>query len=60
MTLSAIISDIISAFVMIMLIGIGWWAFAPALKKRFDDDAVMALVDDDGVIRREMKEEHAQ
>jgi cytochrome c oxidase cbb3-type subunit IV len=40
-------AGVISTILMLMaIIGIGWWAFAPRRKKRFDDASKLPFADD--------------
>ncbi|MGS2717790.1 cbb3-type cytochrome oxidase subunit 3 [Eionea flava] len=36
-----------TVLVMIAFVGIFWWAFSPARKKKFDDAANLPFADDD-------------
>ena len=46
MTVKTIFS-MISVFLMLFaIIGIGWWAFSPRRKKRFDDAANLPFADE--------------
>jgi cytochrome c oxidase cbb3-type subunit 4 len=35
-----------TVLMMLAIIGIGWWAFAPRRKKRFDDASKLPFADD--------------
>lgn len=45
-----VLHSIATVAAFVVFIGIAWWAYAPANKKRFDEDAQLAL-DDEQILR---------
>lgn len=38
---------VIAVLTLVVFLGICWWAYRPANKKRFEEDAMMPFADDD-------------
>ncbi len=57
MNIDTLLSMTTLFLMLLAIIGVGWWAFAPRRKKRFEDDAMLPFADETESERNE-RENH--